>query len=162
MSTLADEHRRQGRRGEGHERTVPFGRDVPVLAAASPASASARERSRRCVGAVGAARQLSASAGSSTRRTEALARLRARRARARPRVFMQSPPWHGDVGWNPIRPIFHERSGSQLRTRRTHGESQGKTQEELSNQQDIVTHMLDPRNTKGDTQSKVNNRRYKR
>ena len=39
--------------------------------------------------------------------------------------------YQDDVGWNPKRPIFHERSGSQLRTRRTHGESQGKTQEEL-------------------------------
>nr|XP_040256534.1 formin-like protein 5 [Aegilops tauschii subsp. strangulata] len=46
LSTLVDEHRTQGGRGQGHARTVAFGRDVPVLAAASPASASARERSR--------------------------------------------------------------------------------------------------------------------
>ena len=43
---LADEHREQGRRGQGHECTVAFGRDVPVLTTTSPASASAREGSR--------------------------------------------------------------------------------------------------------------------
>ena len=46
LSTLADEHRKQGRSRQGHERTVAFGRDVPMLVAASAASASARERSR--------------------------------------------------------------------------------------------------------------------
>ena len=36
----------KGRRGQGHERTMPFGRDVPVLAVASSASASAGEGSK--------------------------------------------------------------------------------------------------------------------
>src|SRR3954469_15140317 len=31
-----------------------------------------------------------------------------------------------DVGWNPRRPIFHERSESLRRTRRTQGENEGK------------------------------------
>ena len=46
LSTLADEHRKQGRRRQGHEQTVAFGRDVPMLAAASLASASTGERTR--------------------------------------------------------------------------------------------------------------------
>ena len=46
LSTLADEHRKQGRSRQGHERTVAFGHDVLVLAAASLALVSARERSR--------------------------------------------------------------------------------------------------------------------
>ena len=45
LSTLAYEHMEQWRREQGHERTVTFGHDVPVLAAASPASASAMEGS---------------------------------------------------------------------------------------------------------------------
>ena len=49
-----------------------------------------------------------------------------------------------DVGWNPRWPIFHERSGS----RNEHEEHEEKTRENHSNQQDLVTHMLDPRNTK--------------
>ena len=49
----------------------------------------------RWVGAGGVVRQSSASSGSSTRRTEALALPRAGRTHARHRVLTRSPPWHG-------------------------------------------------------------------
>ena len=59
-----------------------------------------------------------------------------------PSLDKTNEPWRKfDVGWNPRWPIFHERSGSQLRTRRTRGE----TQENHSNQQDSITRALDPR-----------------
>ena len=68
--------------------------------------------------------------------------------------------YQDDVGWNPIRPIIHERSGPREEheegNKRKH---EGNTRETL-NQQEIVTHMLnprvhkrshDPRTTKDDT-----------
>ena len=53
-----------------------------------------------------------------------------------------------DVGWNPNRTIFHERSGSrdehEEHEEGNEGKHGGNTRETL-NQQEIVTHVLDPR-----------------
>ena len=65
-----------------------------------------------------------------------------------------------DVGWNPIQPIFHERSGSQRGTRRTRGKTQGETREESLEptrfdytraRSSKHKEIHDPRSTKDDT-----------
>ena len=53
-----------------------------------------------------------------------------------------------DVGWNPRWLIFHEMEGSHDEHEEHERGTRGETRENHSSQQEQVTHMLDPRNTK--------------
>ena len=60
-----------------------------------------------------------------------------------------------DVGWNPIWPIFHERSGSRDEHEEHEGKHEGKHERITQTNKNDHT-CARSMNTKGDTRSKVN------